>query len=235
MKKKNIPLEEIKALYESGLSSIDLAKKYNTSKKTILNRLNEAGTVKRSLSCAGRKNNLNVNFFNKIDSEEKSYWLGFLLADGNIQYCGRYKKGRMLRLALQERDKNHLVKYLKSIGSSHKLVPNKKLKSIWAKFTSIIMCKDLEQKGWHGFKRNGDTKILEIIPKTLRIHLVRGLIDGDGWICKQKRQNGNNRWILGFCDLHKNITDWVKCELQKLGAGSSVKTYQSPNDKVWRF
>ena len=36
-----------------------------------------------------RKYNVNDNYFNKIDNEEKAYWLGFLLADGCIHERAR--------------------------------------------------------------------------------------------------------------------------------------------------
>jgi len=155
------------------------------------------------------------------------------LADGNIQYCGRYKKGRMVRLALKESDREHLVKYFKDLESSHDLVYNKKCKSFWAKFTSIPMALSLEDKGWHEFKKDGDIRILTEVPQHLQLHLVRGLLDGDGWIFE--RRDRQNQWILGFCNLHKPVVKWVHKFLYHIGIEGTAKINSPKNNRVWRF
>ena len=53
-----------------------------------------------------RKYSLNEDYFKKIDTETKAYWLGFLYADGQISADSRYS----LRLALSKKDYNHIVK-----------------------------------------------------------------------------------------------------------------------------
>lgn len=208
MRKITLPINDVISDYQNGLSSLQIAKKYETSKRVILCRLRENNIPRRNLSDACRKNDLNINFFKKIDSEAKAYWLGFLLADGNIQPCGRFNKGRMIRVALQVSDYEHLEKYLADIGSSHSLVYTTtthssssliegEIKAVWAKFTSIPMATSLENKGWHEFKRKGDTKILEDVPKDLHVHLLRGLLDGDGYISKRKNRSlFVDTWIL---------------------------------------
>jgi hypothetical protein len=47
---------------------------------------------------------LNQTFFDEIDIEEKTYWLGFLFADGCITTQSR------IALNLQEKDRAHEVK-----------------------------------------------------------------------------------------------------------------------------
>ena len=49
----------------------------------------------------------NENFFEKIDSPRKAYWLGFLYADGCIL---DQRKSKILEITLSKNDKNHLQK-----------------------------------------------------------------------------------------------------------------------------
>ena len=44
--------------------------------------------------------------FNRIDTEEKAYWLGFFAADGNI-----YEKRNSIQIRLKSTDANHLEKF----------------------------------------------------------------------------------------------------------------------------
>ncbi len=244
MRKIILPVNDIIADYQSGLSSLKIAEKYRTSKRVILSRLQEHDIPRRSLSDACRKNSLDTKFFDVIDSERKAYWLGFLLADGNIQPCGRFNKGRMIRIALQVGDYEHLEKYLADIKSSHSLVytttthsPSSlvegEIKAVWAKFTSIPMATSLENKGWHEFKRKGDTKILENVPKDHHVHLLRGLLDGDGYISKKQDRSPQSSWILGFCDLHKSVVLWVQEQMHLVGITGNVTPRQSKNNRVW--
>lgn len=228
-----LPLDDIIADYQAGCSSLELATKYGVSKRVILSRLKETNTPRRDLSAACRRNELNTNFFSLIDSERKAYWLGFLLADGNIQPCGRNNKGRMVRIALQERDEKHLQQFLTDIGSSHRLFHDPTKKAFWAKFTSKPFALQLENKGWHLFKKTGDLSILSHVPTPLHRHVVRGLIDGDGCIAKRKRQN--NPWILQFVNLHKSVVEWTKNELKGLGIKGEVRIAQPKNNKAWVF
>lgn len=90
-------------------------------------------------------------------------------------------------------------------------------------------------KGWHEFKREGDTRILENVPAELRVHLLRGLIDGDGCISRRKGRSKESQWILGFVDLHRSVAEWVRQELIHLGASGCPKVGQHKNNKSWNF
>lgn len=216
--------------YNNGASSLSLAEKYNVSKQTILRHLKKAGVPRRSLSAACIKNTLDSSFFQSIDTELKAYWLGFLLADGNIGTGGRYKKGQVLRVALQDRDRSHLEKLKDAIRSSHTLKDNLKTRSSWLCITSIGLTRPLVKNGWHEFKKNGDVRIMDLVPNELRRHLLRGLIDGDGTLgCY------NGKWRLGFTDRHRPVTEWVKREIEKAGIVSSASVYQQKIHQNWTF
>ena len=51
----------------------------------------------------GRRYNCNYDYFKEIDTEDKSYWLGFLYADGSVR-----KNTNTVELSLKGSDIEHL-------------------------------------------------------------------------------------------------------------------------------
>lgn len=207
-----IHTDSIIKLYQDGFSSIEVANQLKTTKRLVLYRLKKAKIARRSLSQALRQYIINETFFETINTEPKAYWLGFLLADGNISYAGRNRKSRVLRCTLQRRDKQHLIKFMKAIDTNKPIKDiqaierksGKQYPASFARVTCTKLCHDLETLGWHEFKQTGNTKILSHVPVILQRHLMRGLIDGDGWITNSKRVR------LGYCDLHQQVVEWVR-------------------------
>jgi hypothetical protein len=105
-------IEELKKRYES-MSCGQLGKELGVPHHVVEARLKEAGVKLRGMTAFGR---VNEHFFDLVDAEEKAYWLGFLAADGNV-----HKNGMGISLTLQERDKDHLNKFLKAIDSKAKI------------------------------------------------------------------------------------------------------------------
>ena len=66
----------------------------------------------------------NFNYFDKIDTPDKAYWLGFIWADGYIakrerkQPNGCVRIEYNLKLELQESDASHVQKFLDCIESN---------------------------------------------------------------------------------------------------------------------
>lgn len=61
---------------------------------------------------------VNQNYFEKIDTEWKAYWLGFLYADGTNRIHKNEKKNKMeyvVKIGLSSVDINHLYKFRKSL------------------------------------------------------------------------------------------------------------------------
>ena len=81
----------------SSLSLRELAKKHNISRPTL------AG-----VDIYTRKSRVNTFAFERIDNEEKAYWLGFLYADGSVSH---YKSSKRVELGLKESDRGHLQKF----------------------------------------------------------------------------------------------------------------------------
>ena len=127
-----------------------------------------------------RKYQINENFFDSIDSEEKAYFLGFLFADG----CNNEIRGN-IRLSLKHTDVsvlNTLKSFIypnfdKPLGVSRKDNCND---SIYLDMTNKYMSSTLARLG---MIQNKTLKLkFPNIDSTLHSHFIRGYIDGDGCI-----------------------------------------------------
>ena len=146
------------------------------------------------------------NYFEKIDSEEKAYWLGFMYADGNVS-----KNSNNIEISLKPGDINHLRKFAKTINFTNKIsVSNTRCRLC---FANKQMKQDLINNGCIPAK----SLILKYpkINNNLIIHFIRGYFDGDG--CITFNQNKHHRptiSILGTKDtldyISKNLTGHVK-------------------------
>ena len=119
---------------------------------------------------------LNEAVFDVI-TEESAYWVGFLMADGNISY----KRERpIIALHLKETDLPHLEKFRMFLGSSHKIghYVNKRFgnSSCSLSFSSERIATRLAEYGVVVRKC--------FVGKSIGLqdskHFWRGVIDGDG-------------------------------------------------------
>lgn len=192
---KNKDYRKIIEYFKKVNSTVKTAKKFGYSNSGIHRILKRNGLTGLSRSEAQRKYSFNQDYFENIDSEEKSYWLGFLYADG---YVGR--NNNEITLALSKKDRNHIENFAKSIDSNY-LIKDKVVKS--GKFVdkeySVLtvisqkMKNDLIDKGCFNCK----SLILEFptkVPNDLIHHFIRGYFDGDGsvFISKEKHHRSGN-------------------------------------------
>tara|TARA_R110000868_G_scaffold25451_1_gene99469 strand:- start:20 stop:655 length:636 start_codon:yes stop_codon:yes gene_type:complete len=129
-----------------------------------------------------RLNNFNDDYFEKIDTEDKAYFLGLLFADGNI-----YTKRHRVQITLVNEDAYILKKFADCIGYTGKMYIDRE------KYSKLIlpskkMCDDLTKLGCT--ERKSLTLKFpseEQVPKHLLHHFIRGCFDGDGHISKDKK------------------------------------------------
>jgi hypothetical protein len=175
---------------EKGLSQRQIAKKYCIHQSTICDwlKLWEIKTRK-----AGRSNpdSFDETYFDNIDSEDKAYWLGFVLADGCIY-------NDLLKLAIVSSDLEHLQKFRDSISPSHSIhfIKNNCVITISSKY----LVTSLERLGVH--PRKSFTAYPVNLEKTLMRHYWRGVVDGDGWLLSEERKEiglcGNKQVVTAF-------------------------------------
>lgn len=203
--------EKLTKLYEEFKSGKKVANHLNVNEKTIYTWLKKLGIdTSQTGSQGARKNNLNHDYFKKIDSEDKAYWLGFIMADGCV-YVGSNHTLR-LQINLASSDLDHLNKFQEAIESSYKIQikkVNQKNEVAILKINSTELCKDLQNLGVV-FRKS---LICEMpnIPNELMKHFIRGYFDGDGCITTPKNKN-TKVTIVGGEKMMKSIKDFLKKE-----------------------
>lgn len=130
------------------------------------------------------------SYFEKINTEKKAYYLGFLYADGCVSVLSDNNKS--IILLLHPDDGYILKEFLKDIRSNRPVYVNKR-GYVFITIKSVKMADDLIRFGCLPRK----SLILKfpdegIVPKGLQNHFIRGYMDGDGCISthmtKRKRK-----------------------------------------------
>lgn len=157
-------------------------------------------------------NSIKEDYFKDINTAEKSYFLGLIMADGNmyLRSDGKYQ----FSLQLKETDSDIIYKFAKAIEFNEDKVKAKNgvrngtktfgrsIKTYNQKF-----CLNLIHKGVIPNK-SGKEYIPEV--NGFEIDFIRGFIDGDGWI-------GNSRNRIGLASMSfkiiEQITNYFKLTL----------------------
>lgn len=169
-------------LIKQGLSCTEVAKMLNIDQQSMNFRLKKYYDF--TVLSDGKKE-VNGHFFDKIDTEEKAYWLGFFYADG---YVG---KNNEVELCLCERDKQHVAKFKEHIKSKHSIVRKKICLKGKVFYAYRISIKDTDLA--NGLKKHGCMnnksyciEMPQLKSKDLYRHFIRGFFDGDGAIMRKK-------------------------------------------------
>ena len=128
-----------------------------------------------------RKYNLDETIFEKIDSEEKAYWLGFFTADGCITE-------NKIRLSLKAEDYSHLLKWKRFTKWNGKDYYHKDTNAWEVYFRSTKIKNDLTRFGVTPRKTFTLRFPYDMIDRELIHHYIRGVFDADGCITKQVRK-----------------------------------------------
>ena len=150
-----------------------------------------------------RVNDFNDDYFEKIDTEEKAYFLGLLFADGNV-----YEPRHRVQITLINEDDYILQKLSSCINYKGKMYIDKK------KYTKLIlnslkMCQDLIKLGCIP-KKSLTLQFPTNVPKELLHHFIRGYFDGDGHVSKRSNCfnvnfTSSENFINKFIDILNNL------------------------------
>lgn len=197
-------LEKALQMYNSGMSLKKTSKHFNMSGFTLSKNFKRNNIDIKQLNRYGKHKNFDCNkdIFSDIDSEEKAYWLGFLLADGYIS-----KDSWHLELALKKEDYDHLVKFKNFLNANIEIRYKAKTKSYSLSITSKKICTDLIK---HGVVNNKSlTCIMNehiISNEKLKWHYFRGFIEGDGSVTVDKKKYAHLS-LTSNCILLTQLTD----------------------------
>lgn len=176
-----------------------------------------------------RKYAVNENYFEKIDTEEKAYILGFLTGDGHVD-----NREATLRIALQVPDRAHLEKILKSLESNYPITERELLKKKTNKISrqcevninSKKMVSALHALGFSNNKTHDATPV--VIDEQLVRHYFRGLIDADGslmWLKPDtKRNRKTGKWRIGLVGTQPIIAAFVRFVEHNTGIQMGIET-----------
>ena len=193
--------------YNTGSYKLkELAEIYGIKYDTISKNIRKLGAVTNPHG----KIYMNSNIFEKIDTEEKAYWLGFLYADSCIHYDG---KGYLrFELGLAEKDLNHIEKFKIFIGSKHGIKYRKKTKSYRLSFSDQEFAEYLIKLGCVTKKSLILTFPTEDqVPLGLQKHFIRGYFDGDGYLSKPPKATTIS--LLGTKEFLEGVLKYLKINL----------------------
>lgn len=211
-------VKKIIELYDRGINTTEIQKILSLKRGTASYLLRKNNYELRH---KGPKSLINKEyFFDIIDTEEKAYYLGWIMADGNISiYNGQYS----LKLHIALVDKQIIDNFLEAIGSSNKAsIKTGKNPSYYVSLTSVHMCNKLIKLGVIPCK-SGKEKFPKQIPTDLYRHFIRGFFDGDGIT-----DIGGRSGFVGSRDMLENILK-VLCE-------TKIKLYANKkNENIYYF
>ncbi len=178
-----------------------LGSEFGCNYGTIRNLLN-----KHHIQSRGNKQGYPRNefYFNKIDTPEKAYWLGFLYADGCV-HSNRYE------ISINITDKEHIEKFKKAIGAiNHKITET--TDSRWKNAKTLYQFSIRDKQLHSDLVKWGciPQKSLQLnsfpnIPRDYISHFIRGYFDGDGSLHYLQGTNNFRISFLGTQEFLKEI------------------------------
>lgn len=218
--------KDIVPLYESGISLTKLAKQFGTTHHTLSKYLKELGY---EIVNQQNKTKFDETVFDSIDTEEKAYWLGFIYADGYIDFSPleEGKKSRYgFELSLKGSDIDHLHKFntfMKHNKDNVRIGTTKCNGKECSRCRWFVANKHL----WKTLNSYGCTPRKSLIlqfpnrtifkSESLIRHFIRGYFDGDGCISyiKTNPHDDNSNYtcignILSTLDFLTSLNDILK-------------------------
>lgn len=203
-------INEIKNLYIKGFTSREIFKKFKD--KIKCEETIQVIIRKSNLSRPrGHRNILKEDYFKNIDTPNKAYFLGLLLADGNV--CEVKGKQDVIQIQLVQEDK-YILDIFKNELKTDNIVGTYKNKhnGKFCRFSvsSNNMSNDLNKYGVVP-RKSLIINSLPVVPYELIRDLIRGYFDGNGSVYILK---SNNKIRLAFYGTH-NLMDSINKMLHK--------------------
>lgn len=180
--------KEVFSERESGLKRKYILSKWGISERHLREIISKfGGEVKKK----GGWYSFNEDYFEEINTEDKAYFLGFIVADGCIS-----DKTNAIRII--QKDTYILEKFKTYIQFNGDIFVRKDRKISYITISSGKTKKDLEKLGIHSNK----TMVVKYpnIPENLQNHFMRGVFDGDGCISiRTDKRNNSQRGQVNIC------------------------------------
>lgn len=195
----------------------ELAKHFGLTERQVRGHINNMGLTKM--------NKKDDSYFDVIDTEEKSYWLGFLFADGWVY---ENHKNRSYTVGIEIQSKH--IEILKMFSAAVGLPLDIKRRIRDVEFNGYSYQTDtccvriysrhmVESLIRHGIVQDKTHSL--IYPHVNNFHndFIRGFMDGDGCICEDK----NGRFTLSFTNPNYLFLEYINdVFLRECGVHGSI-------------
>lgn len=167
-------------MYLSGLSENNIAKHFNAGQSSISRILNTSNVITRPKTTY----EVDESYFSSIDTEYKSYILGWMYSDGNVM-------DDRWRIQIQQSDSyilEWIAKQLKYTGPLYQIPPPIKFPNRkWQTCLSVCRKKMVDDLIALGCTKKKSLTLefpseQQVSPSLLN-HFLRGVFDGDGSVC----------------------------------------------------
>lgn len=196
---EKLPINKIKNMYINDHQTLkQISEHFNVTIETIRSLILKENIKIRNMS-EHHNPNLNHDYFENINNEYKAYFLGFLITDGNIGKTDlkNGKPTKSIKFSLKKEDKYILEIFKSQLGEENLCLYDDKRGCSTLTVYSKKLTNDLKK---YGVVTNKTWKtFLPSLDEGLMKHLIRGLIDGDGWITYHITSKGKNGYGLGLC------------------------------------
>ena len=214
--------ELVRLVRTNKYSALQLAKLFNCSRNSVLYTLYCHNVRLSNLGQFKRKYYSNELFFNKLNPVS-AYWAGFIAADGTLIF-----KDKGISIGLNNKDKDHLLKFKEAIQTNSPIKEIKSNNSIRIGIYSRELFNSLVNLG---IKPNKSLNISNVnIPDRLMHHFIRGVFDGDGSI------SGSDKSHIQLCIVgNKPFLEQIQEFLIKEFKINKTKVYPMTNCKTYRM
>ena len=208
---------------------VSITKKYKTKSETVKRRLEVIGQQYQKRT----KRKYNRSIFKNLDTEEKAYWLGFILADGYIN-----EERGFLKIKLQQADEKHLQKFCDFIQEKDNIIKHE----FGGAYTKDNICSSIQFDSKelvsdlikYNLRQNksGKEQPIDMPNEIMEKAYLRGMIDGDGHI-----ENGYFKYVgsLKSCEYMKNkFSKWYNFQSDKkyIYEHGTIYSFEIRNQKV---
>lgn len=183
--------------------------KTNKELAKILHKTKVAVDIKaNNLGLENTKYHYNQNFFSNIDTEEKAYWCGFIMADGCIVIQEDINSCEVT-IQLQKSDYTHLEKFNKSLDGDVPITFFTQICNLTGEPNEACRIRFYSQQMFHDLEKYCVIPCKSLvkqfptnIPDSLMRHYIRGYFDDNGTICF------SHKYLL--CSFASGSEDFIK-------------------------
>lgn len=213
------PLDEsyIIQAYKEGQSASMIAAKFDVTMNTITAILEKHGIARNNRY---KNTTFDTAYFNVLDRCDKAYFLGFLIADGYVA-----RDSNHVRISLAAKDVQILELFRQVTKNANPLYHRKDQDQYSFNVRSKQWKHDLARYGCVPCKTF--ISYLPLIDDAMMPHMIRGLIDGDGWVSSKSHQ-------VGFCGTKEIVTGMRDYLHTKLNVWH-VKVLEVKPNTLWQI